>query len=82
MGMISLLGKASTPLGTSMEPVVRLTITYLNFNRLLVLVLLILVLEMDNFMNIYVFGVCILKENNVRRLFGLILNQMVGLKLF
>jgi hypothetical protein len=65
-----------------MEPVVRYTITCFNFNRLIVLVLLILVLKMVNFMNKNVFGVSSLNENNVRCLFVLILNEMVGLKLF
>jgi hypothetical protein len=40
------------------------------------------VLQMDNCMNMYVFGVYILKNNDVGCLFGLILNGMLGLLLF
>jgi hypothetical protein len=50
--------------------------------RLIVHVLLMLVLQMDNCMNIYVFGVYSLKNNDVGRLFELILNGMLGLLLF
>jgi hypothetical protein len=41
----------------------------LRLGRLIVLLLLISVLQMDNFMNMYVFGVYSLKTNNVGRLF-------------
>jgi hypothetical protein len=54
----------------------------LRSGRLIVLVLLMSVLQMDNCMNMYVFGVYILKNNDVGCLFGLILNGMLGLLLF
>jgi hypothetical protein len=37
---------------------------------------------MDNCMNMYVFGVYNLKNKDVGRLFGLVLNGMLGLLLF
>jgi hypothetical protein len=40
------------------------------------------VLQMDNCMDMYVFGVYSLKNNDVGRLFELILNGMLGLMLF
>ena len=54
----------------------------LRSGRLMVLVLLMSVLQMDNCMNMYVFGVCSLKSDDVGCLFGLILNGMLGLLLF
>jgi hypothetical protein len=54
----------------------------LRSGRLIVLVLLMLVLQIDNCMNMYVFGVYSLKNKDVGRLFGLILNGMLGLLLF
>jgi hypothetical protein len=39
-------------------------------------------LQMDNCMNMYVFGVYILNNNDVGHLFGLILNGMLGLSVF
>jgi prolipoprotein diacylglyceryltransferase len=45
----------------------------------IVLVLLMSMLQMDNCMNMYVFGVYSLKNNDVGPLFGWILNGMLGL---
>jgi hypothetical protein len=54
----------------------------LRLGRLIVVVLLMSVLQMYNCMNMYVFGVYSLKNNDVGHLFGLILNGMLGLLLF
>jgi hypothetical protein len=40
------------------------------------------VLQIDNCMNVYVFGVYRLKNKDVGHLFGLTLNGMLGLLLF
>jgi hypothetical protein len=53
----------------------------LRSGRLTVFVLLMLVLQMGNCMNMYVFGVYSLKTNNAGCLFGLILNGILGLLL-